>query len=61
VGRTGSNSWGCEKLYKSIDKKPETDGPRRRWEDNIKVGHKEVGCEGAHWIHVVHNSVLWFP
>jgi hypothetical protein len=24
--------------------------PRRRWEDNIKMGLREVGGEGADWI-----------
>ena len=24
--------------------------PRRRWEDNIKMDLKEVGCEGMDWI-----------
>ena len=24
--------------------------PRRRWEDNIKMGLQEVGCEGMDWI-----------
>jgi hypothetical protein len=36
-----------------------TGGLGRRWEDNIKVDLKEVGCEGAHWIYLVHNSVKW--
>jgi hypothetical protein len=24
--------------------------PRRRWEDNIKMGLKEIGIDGANWI-----------
>jgi hypothetical protein len=24
--------------------------PRRRWEDNIKIDLREVGCGGAGWI-----------
>jgi len=24
--------------------------PRRRWEDNIKMDLKEMGCEGMDWI-----------
>jgi hypothetical protein len=24
--------------------------PRRRWEDNIKIDLREVGCEGMDWI-----------
>ena len=25
-------------------------GDRRRWEDNIKMDHQEVGCGGVDWI-----------
>jgi hypothetical protein len=61
VGTTGNNSWGCEKLYEFIDKKPETDRGQlgRVREGNIKMNLKEVGYEGAHWIHLVHNSGKW--
>jgi hypothetical protein len=24
--------------------------PRRRWDDNIKMDHQEVGCGGMDWI-----------
>jgi hypothetical protein len=24
--------------------------PRRRWKDNIKMDHHEVGCGGINWI-----------
>ena len=27
--------------------------PRRRWEDNIKMDLKEVGCGGMDWIELV--------
>ena len=37
-------------VYSVLLKKPEGKGPlgrpRRRWEDNIKMDHQEVGCEG---------------
>jgi len=36
-------------LYRGLAGKPEGKGPigrpRRRWEDNIKMNHQEVGCE----------------
>jgi hypothetical protein len=28
---------------------------RRRWEDNIKMHVKNMGCEGIDWIKVDHN------
>jgi len=31
--------------------------PRRRWEDNIKMNHKEVGCEGMDWTELA--EVRW--
>jgi hypothetical protein len=27
--------------------------PRRRWEDNIKMGLQKVGCGGMDWIELV--------
>jgi hypothetical protein len=33
--------------------------PRRRWEDNIKMGLKEVGCGGMDWIDVTQDSDRW--
>jgi hypothetical protein len=32
---------------------------RCRWEDNIKVNHREVGWEGVDWIHLVGNRGKW--
>jgi len=29
--------------------------PRRRWEDNIKMGFQEVGCGGMDWIKLAHD------
>jgi len=29
--------------------------PRRRWEDNIKIDLKEVGCEGMEWIELTQD------
>jgi hypothetical protein len=33
--------------------------PRRRWEDNIKMDVREIGIDGANWIQVVQDGVLW--
>ena len=30
-------------------------GPRRRWEDNIKMDLQEVGSEGMVWIYVAQD------
>jgi hypothetical protein len=44
--------WGDEKCIQSF-------GPKtlkkevRRWEDNIKIGVKEIGRQGVYWIRMV--------
>jgi hypothetical protein len=30
---------------------------RRRWEDKIKMDLREIGIDGANWIHLVHDRV----
>jgi hypothetical protein len=43
--------------------KPERRGPivrpRRRWEDNIKMDLKEVGCGGMDWIELAQDRDRW--
>jgi len=34
--------------------------PRRRWEDNIKIGHQEVGCWCMDWIELAENKDRWW-
>jgi hypothetical protein len=33
--------------------------PRRRWEDNIKIYLKEVGCGGMDWIELAQDRDRW--
>jgi len=33
--------------------------PRRRWEDNIKMGLQEVGYGGVDWIELVQDRDWW--
>jgi hypothetical protein len=33
--------------------------PRRRWEDNIKMDLREMGIDGANWIHLAQDGVQW--
>ena len=33
--------------------------PRCRWEDNIKMNLKEVGCGGMDWIELVQDMDSW--
>jgi hypothetical protein len=34
--------------------------PRRRWEDNIKLDLREIGIDGANWIHLAQDVVQWW-
>jgi hypothetical protein len=57
MGMACSMHGGDEKCMKNFVEKPEgkrpLQRPRHRWEDNIKLGLMEVGCEGVDWIHLV--------
>jgi hypothetical protein len=33
--------------------------PRRRWEDNIKMGLREIGFGGVDWIHLAQDRDRW--
>ena len=33
--------------------------PKRRWEDNIKMDHQEVGCGGMDWIKLAQDRDRW--
>jgi hypothetical protein len=33
--------------------------PRHRWEDNIKMSLREIGIDGAKWIQLTQDRVLW--
>jgi hypothetical protein len=32
---------------------------RRRWEDNIKMGLREIGIDGKNWIGLAQDRVQW--
>jgi hypothetical protein len=34
-------------------------GPRRRWEDNIKMDLREIEWGGTDWIHLVEDRGQW--
>ena len=33
--------------------------PRRRWEDNFKVGFQELGCRVIDWIDLAQDGEMW--
>jgi hypothetical protein len=50
-------------VYRVLVGKPEgkrqLGRPRRRWEDNIKMDLREVGCGGIDWIELAEDRVRW--
>jgi len=45
-------------VVKSEGKRP-LGRPRRRWEDNVKMDHQEVGCGGMDWIELAQERDRW--
>jgi hypothetical protein len=50
-------------VYRDLVGRPEVKrplgGPRRKWEDNIKVELREIGIDGAKWIQLAQDTVQW--
>jgi hypothetical protein len=50
-------------MYRVLVGKPERksprERPRHRWEENIKMDHKEVGCGGMDWIKLAQDRDRW--
>jgi len=45
--------WGKPERHRSFGRS------RRRWEDNIKMGLQEVGCEGVDCIELAQDRDRW--
>ena len=49
--------------YRGLVGKPEGNRPlgrpRRRWEDNIKMDLREVGCDSGEWIELSEDRDQW--
>jgi hypothetical protein len=50
-------------VYRVLVGMPEGKRPlgrsRRRWEDNIKLGLREIGIDWANWIRLAQDRVRW--
>jgi hypothetical protein len=50
-------------VYKVLVGRPEgkrpLGRPRCRWEDNIKIDHREMGTDGANWTRLVQDRIQW--
>jgi len=54
---------GQERCIRGLNGKPEGKRPLgrpwRRWEDNIKMDHQEVGCGVMDWIELAQDRDRW--
>jgi hypothetical protein len=57
------HAWGGRGAYRVLVRRPEgkrpLGRPRRRWEDGIKMDLREIGIDGANWIRLAQDRVLW--
>jgi hypothetical protein len=49
----------CRILVRRPEGKRPLGRPRRRWEDNIKMDLREIGIDGANWIHLAQERDQW--
>jgi hypothetical protein len=59
VARMGERRSAYRALVGKPDGRRPLGRPRRRWEDNIKMGLREVGCGGMDWINLAHDRDRW--
>jgi hypothetical protein len=63
VGGTGGPLGGGERCLQGFgweDRSERQLGrPRRRWVDNISMDLREIGIDGANWIRLAQDRVLW--
>jgi hypothetical protein len=59
LARTGEGRGVYKVLVKKLEGKGQMGRPRRRWEDNIKIGLQEVGCRGMDWIKLAQDRDKW--
>jgi hypothetical protein len=55
--------WGRRSAYTALVGKSEgrrpLGRPRRKWEDNIKMDFREVGCGGVDWFDLTQDTDRW--
>jgi hypothetical protein len=60
MGRAYSTHGEKRNAHRILVGKPEGKLPlgrsRRRWEDNIKIDHREIGWGGMHWIDLTQDK-----
>jgi hypothetical protein len=59
VARMGEGSGTYSVLVGRPEGKRPLGRPRHRWEDNIKMDHREIVIDGANWIRLAQDRVQW--
>jgi hypothetical protein len=59
VARMGEGRGVYRVLVGRLEVKRPLGRPRRKWEDNIKIGLREIGIDGANWIRLPQDRVRW--
>ena len=58
-----STYWERRGVYRVLVGRPEgkrpLERPRHRWENNIKMDLREVGCAGMEWIELAQDKYRW--
>jgi hypothetical protein len=55
----GEKRNACRILVVTPERKRSLERPRRRWVDNIKIHHREIGWDGMDWIDLAHHRDQW--
>ena len=55
----GDGRDACRALVGIPQRKIPLGRPRRRWEDNIRMDLREVGCRGVEWVELVQDRDRW--
>jgi hypothetical protein len=54
-------SWGSESCFKGLVSEPEDKrplvSPRRKWEDDIKMDHREIDIDGKNLIRLAQDRI----
>jgi hypothetical protein len=59
VARMGDGRGAYRVLVGRPESKRPLGRPRRRWEDNVKMGLREIGIDRANWIRLAQDRVQW--
>jgi hypothetical protein len=55
VARMGVLRNSCKSLVGTPEGERPLGRSRHRWEDNIRIGLRKIGCEGVDWMHLTQD------